>query len=106
MNDLLVPANEVTFTVTGIPRREAERKTIERLMWRQPSIQKGMKMLQKRRKKKDNITYIRAGVEWVNRKRATRLCRATPGTEFTLRISPKIIPDLQSVSKYLDAKKA
>jgi hypothetical protein len=103
MSDLITPGNDVTFTIARAPRREAERKTIQRLMRKQPHIQKGLKALQKKRRLEDNRPYIRAGVIWVDRVKATRLTRVEPGETFTIRITPQIIPDIKSVKKYLEA---
>ena len=50
MSDLIAPLNTVTFTVKRIPRRVAQRKTIQRLMRLQPHVQKGLRALQKRRR--------------------------------------------------------
>jgi hypothetical protein len=104
MSDLLAPSNTVTFTVTRMPRREAERKTLQRLMRMQPEIRKGLKALQLRRKRSDSVTYRRAGRDWTNRPRATRLTRVERGASFTLRLTPQILPDVRSVEKYLDMK--
>ena len=103
---MLVPQTEVTFTVSKMPRRPADRKTIQRLMRLQPEIVKGMKSLQKRRRQRDNVTYMRAGVPWTNRAKATNLTRVEPGATFTLRLTPQILPDLRSVERFLEAKKA
>ena len=97
MADLLTPSNTVTFTIKKLPRSTAKQKTIVRLMQLQPEVRNGLRKLQRRRKQADNITYIRAGVEWTNRAKATRLTRVEPGAEFTLRITPQIMPDLKSV---------
>jgi uncharacterized protein (DUF3084 family) len=96
----------MTFTVNAVPPTAAKVKTIERLMWMQAEHQKGMRMLSRRRRQIDNVTYIRAGRPWTNRKRATRLQRCETGQEFTLLVTPQITRDLQSVSKWLDAKPA
>ena len=72
----------------------------------QKHIQRGLDRLARKRRQKDNVTYIRAGVEWVNRKRTTKLTRVTAGETFTLTITPQIIPDLKSVEKFLKAKAA
>ncbi|NNF42286.1 MAG: hypothetical protein HKN62_04425 [Phycisphaerales bacterium] len=104
MSDVLAPQKKVTFTVNKMPRRAADVKTIQRLMRLQPEIRKGLKALQKRRRQKDNVTYIRAGVPWTNRAKATRLTRVEPGATFTLELTPQIIPDVKSVERYLDAK--
>ena len=99
----LVPGNDVTFTITAAPRREAERKTIQRLMRMQPEIQKGLRALARRRRVQDNRTYIRAGNPWTDRARTTKLTRVAPGETFTLRITPQMIRDIESVSKYLSS---
>jgi hypothetical protein len=96
----------LTFTVKAVPPTAAKVKTIQRLMWMQPGVARGMRMLQRRRRQKDNITYIRAGRPWTNRKRATRLQRCEVGQEFTLRVSPQIINDLRSVAAWLDVRSA
>ncbi len=106
MSDLIAPLNTVTFTITKAPAREAQRKTIQRLMRMQKEIQRGLDRLARRRRQKDNITYIRAGVEWTNRKRTTKLTRVAVGETFTLTITPQIIPDLKSVERFLKAKAA
>jgi hypothetical protein len=106
MSDILTPQNTVTFTITKLPRREAQRKTIQRLMQIQPEVQKGLKALQKQRQQKDNRTYVRAGRPWTDRARATRLTRVEKGATFTLRLTPQIIPDLRSVEQYLEAEAA
>jgi hypothetical protein len=99
----LVPGNDVTFTITAAPRREAERKTIQRLMRMQPHIQKGLRALSKKRRREDNRTYIRAGNPWTDRKRTTKLTRVEPGATFTLRLTPQMLCDLRSVQKYLQS---
>lgn len=100
------PNTKLTFTIKSAPRRPAERKTIQRLMRMQPDIRRGLSMLQAKRAKTDNREYIRAGVWWNDRVKATRLTKVEPGQSFTLHITPQIIPDLKSVEKYLDAKSA
>ena len=106
MTDLIAPQKTVTFTIIKTPSRVAERKTIMRLMNMQGHIQRGLTALAKQRRQKDNITYIRAGVKWVNRKRTTKLCRVAPGETFTLNITPQVMPDLKSVEKFLEASAA
>jgi hypothetical protein len=106
MSDLLAPRNVVTFTITKAPRREAQRKTIQRLMQSQPHVQQGLKALQRQRRQKDNRTYTRAGRPWTDRARATRLTRVEKGASFTLRLTAQIIPDLRSVEEFLEAKEA
>ncbi len=100
----IVPNTELTFTIVKAPTRPAARKTIERLMWMQPQAKKDLSMLQRRRKTKDIKYTIRAGRVWFDRPRATRTVRCEKGASFTLKITPQIVNDLKSVSKYLEVK--
>ena len=101
--ELIVPNTDVTFTIAKEPSRPAARKTIERLMWMQPSCVKDLSMLQRRRKQKDIKYTIRAGRVWFDRPRATRTARCVKGESFTLSVTPHIVNDLKSVAKYLEA---
>ncbi|MHC4947637.1 MAG: hypothetical protein ACYTG1_05180 [Planctomycetota bacterium] len=106
MADVIAPRQTVRFTITKTPRREAERRTIQRLMQMQPDVKKGLRRLARRRKLHDNRTYIRAGCEWVDRKKATKLALVAAGESFTIQLTPQIIPDVRSVEKYLQAEPA
>ena len=99
--DKIVPNQEMTFTVARAPRTSAAKKTLERLMGMQTSIQRGSKKLHTQRRLKDNVTYIRAGRKWVNRCRTTKIAIAEPGNSFTLHVTPQMVNDLRSVSSYL-----
>jgi len=100
--DQIVPNTEMTFKITALPTRPAAKKTIERLMWMQSDKKRDLKMLQRRRKQKDIKHTVRAGRVWLDRPRATRTARAELGASFTLRVTPQIVNDLNSVAKYLD----
>ena len=105
MSDLIAPLNTVRFTINREPRRPAERKTIQRLMRMQPDIQRRLSKLATRRRLQDNRPYIRAGVEWVDRAKATKLTRVAAGETFTLTLTPQVIPDVKSVQRYLSVEK-
>ena len=64
MSTDITPNSTLTFTVKAVPPTTAKVKTIQRLMWMQPDVTKGMRMLQRRRRQTDNITYVRAGRPW------------------------------------------
>jgi hypothetical protein len=106
MADVIAPLKTVTFTVTRVPPRSAQRKTIERLMKMQPDIQHGLKMRARKRRQHDNIVDIRAGRKWIHRVTASKLARAEAGETFTLTLTPQIIPDVKSVQQFLKAEKA
>ena len=102
----LAPSSTVTFTITSLPKNERGRKTLNRLMKMQPEVQKGLSMLARRRRQKDNIPTKRAGRIWINRKKPTALTRVEIGESLTLRVTPQIIPDIKSVAAYLEMKAA
>ena len=102
----LAPSSTVTFTITTLPKNERGRKTLNRLMKMQPEVQKGLSMLARRRRQKDNVRTKRAGRIWINRKKPTALTRVEIGESFTLRVTAQIIPDIKSVAAYLEMKAA
>lgn len=106
MSIAIAPQSNITFTITSMPKRDAHIKTIQRLMRMQLHIQKGLKHLAIRRRQKDNVTTIRAGRPWTNRKRVTKLTPVELGNTFTLLITPQIMPDIKSVEKFLSTKAA
>ena len=106
MSSVIAPKKNITFTVTSVPKRDAQIKTIQRLMRMQVHIQQGLRHLAIRRRQVDNVTTIRAGRPWTNRKKVTKLTPVQQGETFTLLITPQIIPDIKSVEKFLAAKTA
>ncbi|HAC08170.1 MAG: hypothetical protein GY728_02265 [Phycisphaeraceae bacterium] len=102
----LAPSSTITFTITTLPKNERGRKTLNRLMKMQPEVQKGLSMLARRRRQKDNVPTKRAGRIWINRKKPTALTRVEIGESFTLRVTAQIIPDIKSVAAYLEMKAA
>ena len=102
----LAPSSTITFTITTLPKNERGRKTLNRLMKMQPEVQKGLSMLARRRRQKDNVRTKRAGRIWINRKKPTALNRVEIGESFTLRVTAQIIPDIKSVAAYLEMKAA
>jgi len=101
--DIIAPLNTVTFTVTTVPRRTAQLKTISRLMNMQPEAQRSLRHLAKRRRIHDNVVGTRAGRKWTNRVRTTKVTRVETGETFTLTLTPQIMPDLKSVERFLKA---
>jgi hypothetical protein len=106
MATALSPNKTFTFSITKTPARESQRKTLERLMRMEPGVAKGLRRLALRRKRVDNKGHQRGGRTWVSRVKAVKLVRVEPGQSFTLRVTPQILPDIQSVEKYLEAKPA
>ena len=65
MADPIAPLKTVTFTITRVPPRAPQRKTIARLMMMQPDVQRGLKKLAARRRQKDNTPTRRGGRIWI-----------------------------------------
>jgi hypothetical protein len=103
MSLAIEPSTTMTFTVTSVPRAEAARKTLMRLMRMQLEIQKGLSRLAARRAREDNREQQRGGRIWTSRAKVTKLVRVAEGETFTLKVVPQIVPDLKSVEKYLSA---
>jgi len=102
----LNPTGTYSFTITKVPGRPAQIKTIKRLMEMQPHIQHGLKDLARGRAQGGNDPRRRAGRIWVHRKRRTNLVQVAEGETFTLRLTPHMVPDISSVMDFLDAKSA
>ncbi len=64
MADIIAPQKTVCFTITKVPNRPAQRRTILRLMQMQPDIQRGLKMLARRRRQRDNQVRRHGGRVW------------------------------------------
>ena len=99
----ITPGSSVEFTVTKTPTRSADRKTLQRLMQMQPSVQKTLRNLRDRRRRKDNDPRRRAGLIWVHRAKATRVTSMEKGETFTLHVTPQMIPDLNSIESFISA---
>ena len=104
--DVVAPSKKVTFTLKSTPHRPADLKTIQRLMRMNRSVQKGLERIAKRRRREDNITRQRAGGEWTNRVKMTKLTKVEKGESFTVFVTPQIMPDIKAVEHLLDAKSA
>jgi hypothetical protein len=95
------PAPKVTFTITRVPARPAQRKTLIRLMRLEPQIRRGLRRLALRRKRHDNQAHQRGGRMWMSRVRMTTLTHLSKGASFTITVTPQLKADLQSVEPFL-----
>ncbi|HMN97061.1 MAG TPA: hypothetical protein PKC43_02735 [Phycisphaerales bacterium] len=90
-----------TYTIASLPRNAAALKTLQRLMRLEPSVQRGLSRLAKRRGQTGNTEHQRGGRMWTSRIRATKLVAPRVGERFTVELRPQILPDLRSVERYL-----
>ncbi len=100
-----ITANKtLTFTITKTPRLDKHRKTLQRLIYMQRHIQKGLRDLSKRRAREDNITSPRAGRTWTNRARMTKFQHPVQGESFRIFVSQQILADVKSIEKFVSVK--
>ena len=104
MNDFK-PGQTIRCTITAAPRTEAGIDTIERLMRQEPSIKRGLRKAQRRRRQ-DMIVYNRGNRDWYKRETCGRLIQAKKGATWTMLYSHQILPELKSLAKYLQIKPA
>ena len=100
MLDQLKPGQNIRCTVTTAPRTEAGIDTIERLMRQEPSIKRGLRKAQRRRRQ-GMIVYNRGNRDWYKREECGKLVKVAKGSTWTMQYSLQIAPELKSLAKYL-----
>lgn len=94
------PGQELTVTVTQTLKRASARKTIERLFMQDSAI---AGPLEARAKNFKAIPKRRGGVIWT--KRPNKLHpNLVPGTTATLKATPQVLRDLNSVADLVEVK--
>jgi hypothetical protein len=104
MIDTLKPGQQVRCTLVKIPRALAPRKTVERLMWRDPQTAKGLRKSQKLRRR-NTVVYNRGNRDWVQRLKCPRIAEMRVGEKWTMPYELNIAGDLASVQKYVKIEK-
>ncbi len=97
----LIAGKTVTISVKKVPVEARHRKTIERLMRLQPAVQRTLTRIARKRGR-DNPLNQRGGRMWISRIPATRCVGAELGAKFTLRVTPKIIPDVMAIQRFVE----
>ncbi len=105
MVDQLTPGQTIKCTITAVPRAEARKKTVARLMRRDPAISTGLRKAQAHRRR-TMIVYSRGGRDWYSRKKASRLAHVQAGNTWTMAYTPDLANDLKSVSQYVSIEGA
>ncbi|MEQ9096420.1 MAG: hypothetical protein RIE32_09165 [Phycisphaerales bacterium] len=105
MSDSFNPGEKVSCTITGLPRSEAGKKTIGRLMKLDPQIQRGLRKAQTRRRQNMKV-YVRGGRDWYAREKCGKGGQVRVGESFTIPYAPQVADDIKSVEKYLKLETA
>jgi len=99
------PGQTIKCTINSVPRAAAARKTIQRIMRRDPDISGGLRHAQEVRRRRMHA-YIRGGRMWYDREKAARIARVQEGKTWTMPWTPELAADLDSVAKYLKIENA
>jgi len=97
------PGQTIECTVTAEPRREADRKTIMRLMRQDPEIKRALRAAQEHRRR-HTPTKQRGGRRWAQRERAAKVARVEQGRSWRFSYTPLLRDDLEAVSEFVDVK--
>lgn len=100
MIDSLKPGQNVQCTIVKVPRARGSRKTVERLMWRDPAVAKGLRKSQKLRRR-NTVVYVRGNRDWVQRLKCPRIVDVRVGEAWSFSYDPCLAADLASVKDYL-----
>ncbi len=105
MVESLKPGQTVVCTITRAPVADAARATIARLMRLDPTVKRGLRRAQRRRRQ-NMIVYNRGNRDWYKREACGKIIRVESGATWTLDYTPDLAPDFRSVGKYLAVKPA
>jgi len=100
MLDTIAPGTQLDCTITRQPASAAKTSTIGRLMKLDPSIQRGLRTAQRRRRQNMRV-YVRGGRDWYARERCGKGGSVRTGQTFSITYVPHLAPDLRSVEAYL-----
>jgi adenylate cyclase class IV len=101
----LKPGQSIRCTIVKAPRARAARKTVERLMWRDPAVAKGLRKSHKVRQR-STIIYNRGNRDWVKRQECARIIEVVRGADWTMTYHHDLAADLKSVEGYVQVNAA
>jgi len=105
MLDALKPGQTIKCTITKAPRKAAAVDTIERLMRQEPAVKRGLRRAQRRRRQ-DMIVYNRGNRDWYKREICSKQAQAKTGATWTMTYSHQILPELRSLTGYVQVQAA
>lgn len=105
MLDTLKPDQQIQCTVVKVPRREAQRKTIARLMRQDAAIKRGLRHAHEHRLRHKEMR-VWGGRDWWVRPKAARIARVEEGATWTCRFFPQLADDMKSVADFIEVKPA
>ena len=103
--DSIKTGDNIRVTVLKPPASLGGRRTVLRLMRRDPAVARRLRAGQKRRGQTLNV-YIRGNRKWVARERCGSGDRVYHNTQFTMAYTPDLAGEFRSVEQYLKIEKA
>lgn len=105
MAKTLTPGQKISCTLTSVPRAEGARKTIARLMRRDPVASKGLRRAQRVRRQ-TTIVYNRGNRDWVKRQLCSKHVHVVKGETWSMTYTPDLATEFAAVGKYIAIKAA
>jgi len=96
----LAPGQQINCTLNVVPRAENDRKTIARLMRRDPVAAKGLRRAQRLRRQ-TTIVYNRGNRDWVKRQPCSKHVHVVRGEAWSMTYTPDLAHEFAAVGKYL-----
>lgn len=105
MFDKIKPGQTIRCVVSKEILREADQKTVLRLMRLDPKVKRALKSAQEHRVQ-TLVIRSRGKRPWEVREKSSKIVRAIPGATWTMAFFPHIKADFQAVAKYLTVNAA
>lgn len=105
MLDSIKPGQNIRCVVSKEILRDADLKTVMRLMRLDPSNKRALTKAQETRVH-DLIIRSRGKRPWEVRAKSSKIVRAVPGATWTMRYFPHVRPDFEAVAQYLTIQAA
>jgi hypothetical protein len=105
MLETLKPGQSIRCTVLKLPKAAADRKTIERLMRRDPNVIRGLRKSHRLRES-TTVTYNRGNRDWVQRQKVGKIVRLVKGNTWTCTFDFSIAPDFRAVESFVKVEAA
>ena len=91
---------KIKCTVLKLPKAAADRKTIERLMRRDPAVTRGLRNSHHIRQR-TTVTYNRGNRDWVQRQKVGKIVRLVKGNTWTCSFDVSVAPDFKAVADFV-----
>jgi len=95
----ITPGSCIAVEITAVPRSQAARKTLLRLLRKDPDIARHQR--HQKAKRPSVRSWRRGGRMWHHRMRSKLPVDVAPGQRVALRATVDVIRDLASVSEYV-----